>query len=172
MSAQKVWFGAFATSLVINHAACGSGGSPSMLAADGGGDGGGGGGSSSGAGGSSGSSATGSSGASSGTGSSGGSSGTGTGNDSGAGSSGGGVEGGAAGPAIKTIFLILMENNNWSTIYQSSAAPYINSLLPMASFCTQYFDNPKAVHPSEPNYIWLEAGDNLTFTTDNDPSAS
>src|SRR5579863_5100684 len=182
MSAQKVWFGAFATSLVINHAACGSGSSPSMPGVDGGGDGGGGGGTSSGtggsgggsgAGGTSGSSGTGSSGADSGgTGSSGASSGTGTGNDSGAGSSGGGVEGGAAGPAIKTIFLILMENNNWSTIYQSSAAPYINSLLPMASWCTQYFDNPKAVHPSEPNYIWLEAGDNLTFTTDNDPSAS
>ena len=28
------------------------------------------------------------------------------------------------------------------------------------------------VHPSEPNYIWLEAGSNLGFTTDADPSAS
>jgi phospholipase C len=38
--------------------------------------------------------------------------------------------------------------------------------------CTSYFDNPKTVHPSEPNYIWLEAGDNLGFTNDDDPSAS
>jgi phosphatidylinositol-3-phosphatase len=32
------------------------------------------------------------------------------------------------------------------------------------------------VHPSEPNYVWLEAGSNdtgdVTFTTDNDPSAT
>jgi phosphatidylinositol-3-phosphatase len=64
-----------------------------------------------------------------------------------------------------------MENNNWSTIYQSAQAPYINSLLPQASWCTNYFDNPKAVHPSEPNYLWLETGDNLGVTSDNDPTA-
>jgi hypothetical protein len=71
--------------------------------------------------------------------------------------------------AIKTVFVILMENNNWSDIYQSSAAPYINSLLPKASWCTQYFDNPLAVHPSEPNYIWIEAGFHLGLVTDRDP---
>jgi len=64
-----------------------------------------------------------------------------------------------------------MENNNWSSITQS-VAPYINSLLPSASYCTNYFDNPIGVHPSEPNYIWLEAGDNLGITSDADPSAS
>jgi phosphatidylinositol-3-phosphatase len=98
------------------------------------------------------------------------SSGTSSGADGGSGS--GGEGGGTGSGAIKTVFLILMENNNWSSIYQSSAAPYINSLLPKASWCTNYFDNPAAVHPSEPNYIWLEAGSNLTFTTDADPSAS
>src|SRR5258708_29610390 len=71
--------------------------------------------------------------------------------------------------AIKTVFVILMENTNWSDVYRSSAAPYINSLLPKASWCTQYFDNPLGVHPSEPNYIWLEAGFHLGLVSDADP---
>jgi hypothetical protein len=71
-----------------------------------------------------------------------------------------------------------MENNNWSDIYQNmTSAPYINgTMLPAASWCTNYFDNPAAQHPSEPNYIWLEAGTNMladhTFSTDDDPSAN
>jgi hypothetical protein len=86
--------------------------------------------------------------------------------------------------AIKTVFLILMENTNWSQIQGSTSAPYINSLLtrPDASYATQYY-NPPGIHPSEPNYVWLEAGSNanmpnantggtVSFTTDNDPSAS
>jgi len=79
-----------------------------------------------------------------------------------------------AGNHIKHIFMILMENNNWSTITGSSTATYINgTLLPMSSYCTNYF-NPPGNHPSEPNYVWLEAGTNTfvdhTFSTDNDPS--
>jgi phospholipase C len=73
-----------------------------------------------------------------------------------------------------------MENNNWSSIQGSSSAPYINSLLTnaQASWCTNYYDNPAMNHPSEPNYIWLEAGtdtfsdDNNSFSCDCDPSAS
>src|SRR5215472_5984395 len=42
------------------------------------------------------------------------------------------VEGGPGISNIKTIFLILMENNNWSSIKGSSSAPYINSLLTMS----------------------------------------
>ncbi len=83
------------------------------------------------------------------------------------------VEGGPGISAIKTIFIIVMENHNWSDILGSSSAPYINgTLLPMASYCDNYFDNPKMVHPSEPNYIWLEAGDNLGITSDADPSTN
>lgn len=75
--------------------------------------------------------------------------------------------------ALKTVFLIVMENHNWSDIKGSASAPYINdTLLPAASHCENYFDNPKAVHPSEPNYLWLEAGDNLGVTDDNDPSTN
>jgi hypothetical protein len=80
------------------------------------------------------------------------------------------------GPHIKNVFLILMENTNWSDIYQSSQAPYINSLLTTAStqtsYATNYYDNPSAVHPSEPNYVWLEGGSNFGFTNDDDPSAT
>jgi phospholipase C len=45
----------------------------------------------------------------------------------------------------------------------------------MSSYATQYF-NPPSNHPSEPNYVWLNAGSNncgdKTFTNDNDPSAN
>jgi len=78
------------------------------------------------------------------------------------------------------VFVILMENENWSNIYQSAQAPYINGLLTsaQASYATNYFDNPSADHPSEPNYVWLEAAtdkfsdDNDTFSCDCDPSAT
>jgi phosphatidylinositol-3-phosphatase len=78
-----------------------------------------------------------------------------------------------AGHAIKTVFVILMENHNWSDIKGSPSAPFINgTLLPIAAHAEGYFDNPADVHPSEPNYIWLEAGDNLAITDDNPPSAN
>ncbi len=70
---------------------------------------------------------------------------------------------------LRTIFLIMMENHNWSDIKQSSSAPYINeTLLPMASYAEQYY-NPPGIHPSEPNYLWLEAGTNFGITNDDEP---
>src|SRR5216684_586647 len=73
---------------------------------------------------------------------------------------------------VKTVFIILMENHNWSQIKGSSSAPYINNtLLPMSAHAEQYF-TPPGNHPSEPNYVWLEAGSNLGLTTDNDASTS
>src|SRR5438128_2093022 len=73
--------------------------------------------------------------------------------------------------SIKTVFVILFENTNWASI-TPSVAPYIRTtVVPMGAHATQYF-NPLANHPSEPNYIWLEAGDNLGLTTDQDASAS
>lgn len=71
---------------------------------------------------------------------------------------------------IKTVFIILMENHNWSSIRGSRQAPYINDvLLPLASFCEQYY-NPRLIHPSLPNYLWLEAGTNFGIRNDNPPS--
>ncbi len=70
------------------------------------------------------------------------------------------------------VFVILMENHNWSNIKGSASAPYINnSLLPLASYCEQFF-NPTGIHPSEPNYLWLEAGTNFGILNDNPPSTN
>src|SRR2546428_14160323 len=73
---------------------------------------------------------------------------------------------------IKTVFIILMENKNWVQILGSGSAPYINkSLLPMASHAELYF-NPPLVHPSLPNYLWLEAGINFGIFNYDPPSAN
>jgi MYXO-CTERM domain-containing protein len=73
---------------------------------------------------------------------------------------------------INTVFLIMMENHNWKDIKGSSSAPYINNtLLPIASHSENH-RNPGYLHPSEPNYLWLEAGTNFGVTNDNDPSSN
>lgn len=77
---------------------------------------------------------------------------------------------------IHTVFLIVMENHNWSSIHGNPHAPYINhTLLPRASYAKRYY-NPPANHPSLPNYLWLEAGTNCFADTgcirdDRNPSA-
>jgi phospholipase C len=64
-----------------------------------------------------------------------------------------------------------MENHNWSDIKGNPDAPYINhSLLPLAS--AEHYFNPPGVHPSEPNYLWLEAGINFGILNDDPPSAN
>jgi len=72
-----------------------------------------------------------------------------------------------------SIFVIVMENTNWSSIKGSASAPYINSLLTnaQASYATQYY-NPPGNHPSEPNYLWMEGGSNFGITNDNDPTVT
>src|SRR3989442_1566812 len=71
---------------------------------------------------------------------------------------------------IHTVFLILMENHDWSSIKGSPSAPYINdTLLPIASHAEQYY-NPPGVHPSEPNYLWLEAGTDFGIRNDRSPA--
>ncbi len=74
--------------------------------------------------------------------------------------------------ANSTVFIILMENHNWSSIKGSASAPYINNtLLPMASYAEQYY-NPPAIHPSLPNYLWLEAGTSFGIANDSPPSVN
>ena len=78
----------------------------------------------------------------------------------------------AALQSIQNVFIILMENRSWSSIKGSASAPYINNtLLPMASYATQYY-TPPGNHPSLPNYLWLEAGTNFGISNDNDPSSN
>ena len=72
---------------------------------------------------------------------------------------------------IQTVFIILEENQSWSSIRGNASAPYINhGLIPIASHAEQYF-TPPGNHPSLPNYLWLEAGSNFGITVDEDPSA-
>jgi phosphatidylinositol-3-phosphatase len=111
------------------------------------------------------------------------------------------------GRAIETVFVIALENHNWTQpanqfsgpiqqIFQNPNAPFINSLVvaPGSSpavatingrqvniskqvayaanyhnvLATQSGNNPH-IHPSEPNYIWAEAGFNFNIFNDADP---
>jgi hypothetical protein len=83
-----------------------------------------------------------------------------------------------AGGTLGPVFVIAMENHNWTQpasfnasinpIYGDSAAPYINSLVtpgnPNAqyvSYASNYYQPGNGEHPSEPNYLWSEAGTNF-----------
>jgi phosphatidylinositol-3-phosphatase len=82
--------------------------------------------------------------------------------------------GGIASRHVRTVFLVLMENKTWSEMKGSSRAPYVNrELLPRASVAEAYRGAMAGeLHPSEPNYVWLEAGDNLGITSDDDPEVT
>jgi phospholipase C len=72
-------------------------------------------------------------------------------------------------PPIQTVFVIVLENHDWSEFEGNTNAPYLNgALLPMASFCEEYY-NPPGIHPSLPNYLWFEAGTNFGIYDDNYP---
>ena len=112
-----------------------------------------------------------------------------------------------AGP-VKTVFVISMENTNWTQnakqftgsqqqIFNNPAAPFLNGIVAGAatltingatvqntisgqtSYASAYHNvlatpngaNPSS-HPSEPNYIWSEAGSNLGVLSDNQPFQS
>ena len=104
--------------------------------------------------------------------------------------------------AIKHVFVIAMENHNWTQpatlagniqpIFQNQNAPFINSLVNGTAvtyingqqvniskhvayaanyhnvLATQSGNNPH-IHPSEPNYLWAEAGTNFGIANDDDP---
>ncbi|HVT13786.1 MAG TPA: alkaline phosphatase family protein [Fimbriimonadaceae bacterium] len=89
---------------------------------------------------------------------------------------------------IGTIFVIPMENHNWTQpvsqsspgqIYGNAAAPYINSLVTpgdpnaaQVSYASNYQNVAAGIHPSEPNYVWSEGGTNYGILNDNDPYPS
>lgn len=81
------------------------------------------------------------------------------------------TDAGSSAGGIKTVFVIVMENHSWATIKNAGAsATYINqTLLSMGAHAEQYF-TPPGLHPSEPNYIWLEAGDSLGIDDDGPPA--
>src|SRR5205085_3302317 len=85
------------------------------------------------------------------------------------------------------IFVIAMENHNFTQpvpannpqqILGNPAAPYLNSLITpgnsnaaQVSYALNYLNAGQNVHPSEPNYVWAEAGSDFGVHTDADPSA-
>jgi hypothetical protein len=87
--------------------------------------------------------------------------------------------------SVKKVFVIAMENHNWTQpsaqtspqpIFQNPAAPFINSLVngtsgisKQVAFANGYINAGLGVHPSEPNYIWAEAGTNFGVNNDDDP---
>lgn len=79
---------------------------------------------------------------------------------------------------VAQVFVVAMENENIAQIYGNSAeAPYINqTLIPTSARATEFIDELGLSVPSEPHYVWMEAGTNVfadhTFTTDASPSAS
>jgi phosphatidylinositol-3-phosphatase len=73
-------------------------------------------------------------------------------------------------PAFKgSVFTVVMENRSRHDIVGNSAAPYINSLIKTNALANGYHDS--YVHPSEPNYFWMVAGENFGVLDDADPSA-
>ncbi|MDP9149530.1 MAG: alkaline phosphatase family protein [Myxococcota bacterium] len=75
----------------------------------------------------------------------------------------------SAAPFLRTVFVLVMENKNLVQLRGNPAAPFTNSLFTKAAWTEQYF-NPPRNHPSEPNYVWLEAGDSLAIPDDSDPA--
>ncbi|MBK8742400.1 MAG: hypothetical protein IPM02_24185 [Betaproteobacteria bacterium] len=70
---------------------------------------------------------------------------------------------------ISNVFVIVMENHNWSLFRGSPSAPYINhTLLPMASYANAYYTPPGLSH-SLPNYLWMEAGTGFGVADNADP---
>ncbi len=69
-----------------------------------------------------------------------------------------------------TVFTIVMENHSRGDIIGNAAAPFINGLAREGAEAVGYHDS--FVHPSEPNYVWMVAGENFGYLTDDDPSGS
>jgi hypothetical protein len=85
----------------------------------------------------------------------------------------------------RTVFVIAMENHNWTQplsttspqqIFRNPNAPFLNSLITGTSgisdqvaYATHYLNAGIGIHPSEPSYIWAEAGDNLGVFNDDTP---
>ncbi|HWW84821.1 MAG TPA: alkaline phosphatase family protein [Vicinamibacterales bacterium] len=90
---------------------------------------------------------------------------------------------------VKKVFVVAMENHNWTQpttttspqqLFKNPAAPFINSLVDGSSgisdqvaYATNYLSvlsGGAGVHPSEPNYVWAEAGQAFkSIGTDDDP---
>ena len=67
-----------------------------------------------------------------------------------------------------SVFTIVMENHDRGQILGNAGAPFINGLAKQGAEAAGYHDS--YVHPSEPNYIWMVAGENFGILNDDDPN--
>jgi phospholipase C len=65
----------------------------------------------------------------------------------------------------------VMENHDWSSIKGSASAPYINGTLLVQGAHAENYQNVNNLHPSEPNYIFLESGSSQGVLDDGPPSS-
>src|SRR5205085_7461637 len=72
-------------------------------------------------------------------------------------------------PHFSKVIVILIENEEYSSIIGDPTAPYINSLAAGGALATQYY---AVSHPSLPNYLALTGGSTFGVTTDCAPGAS
>jgi hypothetical protein len=82
----------------------------------------------------------------------------------------------AAARRIAYVFVVAMENDDASVYGNHDAFPYLNDeILPRAARANGFGDELPLSVPSEPHYVWMEAGTNAffdrTFTDDANPSA-
>lgn len=76
----------------------------------------------------------------------------------------------------RTVFVVTMENKPPNAIYGNDFyAPYINELMATTAAYATSFEDVLPALPSEPHYIWMEAGTNVfpehTFAGNRDPDA-
>lgn len=81
---------------------------------------------------------------------------------------------------VKTVWVIMMENHNWIGNNAGAAfgdpdlkgnplAPYLNGFILHHAAHSERYYNPPGNHPSQPNYLWLEAGTNFGVLADSQP---
>ncbi|HEX3479852.1 MAG TPA: alkaline phosphatase family protein, partial [Kofleriaceae bacterium] len=68
-----------------------------------------------------------------------------------------------------SVFTIVMENHSFVDIFGEPYAPFIHQLAAQGAIALGYHDS--FVHPSEPNYLWMVAGQNFGILDDGDPLA-
>lgn len=73
------------------------------------------------------------------------------------------------GAKFSKVVVILMENEEYSSIIGNSSAPYINGLAAGGALATQYY---AVSHPSLPNYLALTGGSTFGVTDDCNPGPS
>jgi phosphatidylinositol-3-phosphatase len=66
-------------------------------------------------------------------------------------------------PGFSHVYLIVLENREYSQVIGSADAPYLNSLAQKYGLATAY---NAVTHPSQPNYVALVAGSPLGVTDD------